>query len=69
MRIHRKKSVSIYTGRVFSLDVFVVNKKLLFYNLITMICDDFMNSEYNLVREVMLLYTKLLLFPVKVRTS
>lgn len=35
----------------------MVNKKLLFYNLITMICDDFMNSECNLVREVMLLYT------------
>lgn len=69
MRFHRKELVSIYTGRVFSLDVLVVNERLLFYNLITLICDDFINSERNLVREVMLLHKKLLVFPAKVWIS
>lgn len=68
MRFHRKEFVSIYAGRVFSLDVLVVNKKLLFYNLITLLCDDFMNSERNLAREVTLLHNKLLVFSAKVWT-
>jgi len=69
VRFHRKEFLSIYAGRVFSLDIFVVKKKLLFYNLITLICNDFMNSEHNLVREVTLVRKKLLVFPVKVWTS
>lgn len=63
------RNLSQYTQVVFSLDVLVVNKKLLFYNLITLICNDFMNSKHNLVREVTLLHKKLLVFPVKVWTS
>lgn len=62
-RFHRKEFVSVHAGRGFSL---VVNKKLLFYNLITLICNDFMNSECNLVRKVTLLHQKLLDFPAKV---
>lgn len=46
----------------------VLSKKLVFYNLITMICNDFMKSGCNLVREVTLLHKKLIIYSAKVGT-
>lgn len=46
----------------------VLSKKPVFYNLITMICNDFMNSGCNLVREVTLL-PKLIVYSAKVGTG